>query len=159
MSELSVNISTHYLYPSALHVPSSPCRVTTVLGSCVAVCLYDNEKKIGGINHYMLPLWNGEGLASPKFGNVAIEKLYQAMVQHKCKPENIVAKVFGGANQSQGLLDVGGRNIQIAKDILRNLNIKIVAENTGGSVGRKLVFETHTGQVLMKFLNGIQQNG
>lgn len=106
----------------------------------------------------MLPLWNGDGLASPKFGNVAIEKLYKAMLQNRCNPENIIAKVFGGANQSQGILDIGGRNIQIAHDTLTQLRIQIIAENTGGSVGRKLVFDTGTGQVLMKFLSGTQNN-
>lgn len=158
MSEIDINISSHYLYPSALHAPAVPCRVTTVLGSCVAVCLYDTKLKIGGINHYMLPLWNGDGLASPKFGNVAIEKLYKAMILNRCNSDNIIAKVFGGANQSQGILDIGGRNIQIAHDTLKHLNIKIIAENTGGSVGRKLVFDTGTGQVLMKFLSGTQNH-
>ena len=64
----------HYLYPSALFAERTPFLVDTILGSCVAVCLYDEHKKIGGINHYMLPLWNGDGLATPKFGNIAIEK-------------------------------------------------------------------------------------
>ena len=63
----------HYLYPSALFVKKEGHMVTTVLGSCVAVCLYDKVMGIGGINHYMLPFWNGNELASPKYGNIAIE--------------------------------------------------------------------------------------
>ena len=158
MSEIDVNISSHYLYPSALHAPDLPCRVITVLGSCVAVCLHDTKLKVGGINHYMLPLWNGDGLASPKFGNVAIEKLYKAMLKNRCNPQNMIAKVFGGANQSQGILDIGGRNILIAHDALKQLDIRIIAENTGGSFGRKLIFNTGTGEVLMKFLSSTQNN-
>jgi len=66
--------NTHFLYPAALFASRTPHMVTTILGSCVAICLYDPILKFGGINHYMLPLWNGQGLASPKYGNIAIEK-------------------------------------------------------------------------------------
>ncbi|HEX2974864.1 MAG TPA: chemotaxis protein CheD, partial [Bacteroidales bacterium] len=59
--------ASHFLYPSTLFVSREPVIVNTILGSCVAVCLYDTLLKYGGINHYMLPLWNGQGLASPKF--------------------------------------------------------------------------------------------
>ena len=89
-------IIKHYLYPSTLYASNELSEVTTVLGSCVAVCLWDNVKRIGGINHYMLPLWNGQGLASPKFGNIAIVKLYERMLELGCNKSNIIAKVFGG---------------------------------------------------------------
>ncbi len=145
-------INTHYLYPSALFAHKEPYLVDTILGSCVAVCLYDTQLHIGGINHYMLPLWNGEGLASPKFGNVATEKLIQKMIQLGCQPHNLIAKVFGGANQMNSTMDIGDRNIEIAKQVLEKFNIPIVAENTGGTIGRKLKYETHTGKVMMKFL-------
>ena len=72
-------LGKHYLYPSALFAEKTPFMVDTVLGSCVAVCLFDNQLKIGGINHYMLPFWNGNGLASPKYGNIATEKLVEKM--------------------------------------------------------------------------------
>ena len=58
----------------------TPTVVTTILGSCVSVCFSDPVMKMGGINHYMLPYWNGQGLASPKFGNIAIEKLLEKMI-------------------------------------------------------------------------------
>ena len=68
---------THFLYPSTLFASREPFIVNTILGSCVAVCIYDTVLKFGGINHYMLPFWNGQGLASPKFGNIAIHKLLE----------------------------------------------------------------------------------
>ena len=146
-------LGKHYLYPAALFAEKTPFMVDTVLGSCVAVCLFDQKLKIGGINHFMLPLWNGNGLASPKFGNIATEKLIEKMLKNGSSVNNLVAKVFGGANQMNSSMDIGARNIEIAKEVLAHHGISIIAENLGGNVGRKLKYHTGTGQVMMKFLN------
>ena len=146
-------IGKHYLYPSALFTEKDRYMVDTILGSCVAVCLFDNVKKIGGINHYMLPLWNGNGLASPKFGNIATEKLIEKMLKNGASLNTMVAKVFGGANQMESSMNIGERNIEIAKEVLNQHGVKIIAENTGGAIGRKLRYNTSNGQVMMKFLN------
>ncbi len=149
----------HYLYPSALFAERTPFLVDTILGSCVAVCLYDDQKKIGGINHYMLPLWNGDGLATPKFGNIAIEKLIERMILLGCKKENLKAKIFGGASQINSSMEIGLRNVEVARDILAQHRIPIIAENVFGKVGRKLRYDTGTGQVMMKFLTSSSQQG
>lgn len=145
-------LGKHYLYPSALFAEKQPFMVDTVLGSCVAVCLFDQKLLIGGINHYMLPFWNGNGLASPKYGNIATEKLVEKMLRNGANLQNMVAKVFGGANQMNTSLKIGDQNIEIARQSLSNYGIKIIAENVGGNVGRKLRYNTGTGQVMMKFL-------
>ena len=145
-------LGKHYLYPSALFAEKKPYLVDTVLGSCVAVCLFDTRLKIGGINHFMLPLWNGNGLASPKFGNIATEKLIEKMLRNGSNTSDLIAKVFGGANQMNSSMEIGARNIEIAKEVLANNGIQIAAENVGGAVGRKLKYNTGTGQVMMKFL-------
>jgi chemotaxis protein CheD len=149
----------HYLYPSALFAERTPFLVDTILGSCVAVCLYDEHKKIGGINHYMLPLWNGDGLATPKFGNIAIEKLIERMIQLGCKKEHLKAKLFGGASQINSSMEIGMRNVEVAREILAQHKIPIIAENVFGKVGRKLRYDTGTGQVMMKFLTSSSQQG
>ena len=145
-------LGKHYLYPSALFAEKTPFMVDTVLGSCVAVCLFDNQLKIGGINHYMLPFWNGNGLASPKYGNIATEKLVEKMLRNGASIQHMIAKVFGGANQMNTSLRIGDQNIEVARQTLANYGIKIIAENVGGGVGRKLRYNTGTGQVMMKFL-------
>lgn len=145
-----------YLYPGQLYAEQEPAIVTTVLGSCVSVCLYDKVEKIGGINHFMLPLWNGDGLPSPKYGNIAIPKLIEKMLLIGCRRNNIIAKVFGGAavlNSSSGLIGVGERNISLARDMLRMEGIQIVASHLGDNYGRKIIFNTYTGEVLMKKVN------
>jgi chemotaxis protein CheD len=147
--------STHFLYPSALFASREPYIVNTILGSCVAVCIYDNVLKCGGINHYMLPFWNGQGLASPKFGNIAINKLLEKMLSMGCLHKNLIAKVFGGGNiieATTAQFMIGDRNIVVAKDMLKELKIQIVSQSVGGNQGRKIQFNTSTGEVKQKII-------
>jgi chemotaxis protein CheD len=127
--------------------------VDTILGSCVAVCLFDQRLKIGGINHYMLPMWNGEGLATPKYGNVANEVLFERMIALGSHQKDLIAKVFGGANQMGAAMNVGERNFAVAIEQLDKWRLPIKAESLGGGIGRKIRFNTATGEVLMKFLS------
>ncbi|MBQ9214547.1 MAG: chemotaxis protein CheD, partial [Bacteroidales bacterium] len=89
-------MTRHFLYPSTMYASIQASEVTTILGSCVAVCLWDRTLGIGGINHYMLPTWKGMELDSPKYCNIAIERLDEKMLQLASKQSNLVAKVFGG---------------------------------------------------------------
>ena len=128
----------------------------TVLGSCVAVCIWDETTGIAGMNHYLMPLWNNQGLQSPKYGNIAIMRLIEGMEAVGCERRNLVAKVFGGASpnqmnfQNENLL-IGKRNIQVAMDSLKQYNIRIVASDLGGVKGRKIVFNSTTGKVQMMY--------
>jgi len=149
------HLNTHYLYPAALFVNARPHLVNTILGSCVSVCLYDNKMKIGGINHYMLPLWNGQELASPKYGNIAIERLYKNLLNLGCNKRNMVAKIFGGGEVLQvktTLFNIGQRNIELAFELVEEMKIPIVAKSVGGKEGRKIQFNTYNGSVKMKFV-------
>jgi chemotaxis protein CheD len=135
---------------------AQPAEVTTILGSCVAVCLWDRYLGIGGINHYMLPTWNGMELASPKYGNIAIERLTEKMLQLGCKKNNLVAKVFGGGEVitvSASSMHIGERNIMVAEEMLQEQNIPIIGRSTGGKNGRKIIFNTHTGEVLQCYIH------
>jgi chemotaxis protein CheD len=123
----------------------------------VSICLYDKGKGFGGINHYMLPFWNGRELASPKYGNIAIESLVKKMEALGAARINMVAKVFGGANQLGHNTGIGDRNFEVAYDMLHEMKIKIVAKSVGGYNGRKITFNTATGEVFMK--NIVKQNG
>ncbi|MBN2347716.1 MAG: chemotaxis protein CheD [Bacteroidales bacterium] len=149
------NYNSIYLYPAALIVRDSPFYVTTILGSCISVCLYDKTKNTGGINHFMLPLWNGEGLPTPKFGNIAIQKLLDKMCIMGSKKEHLIAKVFGGGEviecHSQ-FFNIGKKNINIAFEMLNELGIPVISQSIGGKLGRKIVFNTHTGEVIHRFV-------
>lgn len=143
-----------FIHVGQIHVDKSPSAISTVLGSCVAVCLYDMSLGIGGMNHYLLPFWNGNGLQSPKFGNIAIPKLIESMMEHGSTNKTMEAKIFGGASMNIGVGDsmmIGQKNILVAKDILKEYKIRIVAEDVGGQSGRKIQFDLERGKVLLKY--------
>lgn len=142
----------YYLYPGSLLVEDIPHIVTTVLGSCVSVCLWDTVTKTGGINHYMHPLCDGCDTPSLKYGDIAIRELIER-ASKKGGKKNLIAKVFGGANvlqQSNDSLAVGVKNIEIAKSILKDHDIPIISSDIGGNIGRKIVFHTDTGDVFVQ---------
>ncbi len=148
--------NTHFLLPGNIFAHRTTHVVTTLLGSCISVCLWDPVCLIGGINHYMLPLWNGEGLASPRYGNIAIPKLIEKMLKLGTTKRNLVAKVFGGGEvfrTTNAVINIGDRNIALANDMLKEEQIPIVGTNVGGKTGRKIVFYTSSGRVLLKKLN------
>lgn len=155
-AEVSV-LEKVFLYPAGIHVSAKPICIATLLGTCVAVCLWDPRNKIGGMNHYLLPLWNGEGLASPKYGNIAIDKLIEKLEQVGAERKSLVAKIFGGrAHSDSGSVayNIGIRNAQLAKQMLADYRIRIVAENVGGEHGMNIRFDTTTGIVMLKYIKG-----
>ena len=150
---MQTNIST-FIHIGQLHVDQGSVAISTVLGSCVAVCLYDKKQGIGGMNHYLLPFWNGNGLQSPKFGNISIPKLIESMQARGADIKNIQAKIFGGATIShikQENMMIGEKNILVAREILKEYKIAIVAEDVGGKNGRKIQFNLQEGKVLLKY--------
>ena len=139
-----------------MFVSKDPYVIKTILGSCVAICLWDEKLKIGGMNHFMLPNWNGNDLASPKYGNIAVDKLVERMLILGSDIKNLRAKIFGGGellkscNASASM--IGERNIRVARLMLEEKGIPVVASSTGGKMGRKILFLTDTGEVRHKFL-------
>ena len=151
----------YFLLPGAIKVSRQPMEITTLLGSCISVCIWDSELKYGGINHFMMPFWNGTGLASPKYGNIAIEKLVNNMINIGSEKKNLIAKVFGGAavlNSNECIFNIGERNIDIQSSILKDEGIEVVAASVGGTLGRKLIFNTNTGSVRMKYIKKSQNH-
>ena len=145
-------VRKHFLFPGTIFAEPLEYQVSTVLGSCVAVCLWDKLARKGGMNHMMLPLWNGEGLATPKYGNIAMEKLLAKVLHIGCRRENLLAKVFGGANVTGTGVEVfmiGERNIILSMEMLEEFRIPVVAKDVGGRVGRKIIMNTETGVVLV----------
>ena len=144
------SIPHHLLYPANIFVEKTPCLVTTVLGSCVSVCLHDSTLGYGAINHFILPYWNGQDLVTMKYGNMSIIRILEEMLLFGCKYENIVAKLYGGAEVLKGMavnFHIGSRNLQVATDILNEFKIPILVSDIGGNRGRKITFNTLTGEV------------
>jgi chemotaxis protein CheD len=141
----------HFMHPCTLFVHREEHWVSTILGTCISVCLWDPCLALGGINHYMLPLWNGEGLATPKYGNIAIELLLEKMLALGSRQERLTAKIYGGSRVIAGdaaPISIGDRNAALAREILSSYGIPIAAAETGGALGMKIQFNTRTGIVL-----------
>ncbi|MCJ7616052.1 MAG: chemotaxis protein CheD [Desulfobacterales bacterium] len=136
----------------------------TILGSCIAACIYDHEKKIGGMNHYLLPsmIRPDEIMASEvgRYGMYAMELLIGELIKCGAKRKNLAAKIFGGGNvlefrKADG--DVTGSNIRFAKKYLELEGIPIQEEDLGGYDGRKIMFFTDTAKILLKRFNMKQE--
>lgn len=126
--------------------------VAYALGSCVAVMLYDPVSKVSGLAHVMLPCKNSQAdFKEGKFADTAIDALIRKMKIKGAIEKRIVAKITGGANMfnlsSDNTVNIGQKNIDKVKEVLRLKNIFIKAEDTGGNFARTIRFYTDTGKV------------
>ena len=132
----------------------------TFVGSCVALCLHDRLSKIGGMAHIMLPQRHQDKkIPDPKnvgkYADVAIEILLQIMSAHGAKVNRIKAKMAGGAQifsneKGNDSFNIGNRNIESVKNILKRKGIPLIGEEVGMNHGRWVQFDVHTGEVLVK---------
>lgn len=143
-----------YLHPGHSVVSLEPALVTTILGSCVSVCLWDERARIGGITHYLLPQPISGGGDAARFGSTAIRHVVAEMTRSGAT--KLVAKVFGGSTMNSALAatgrDLGSQNVTVATQELALLGIPVMAADTGGAIGRKLIFQTDDGTAWVKFL-------
>jgi chemotaxis protein CheD len=145
--------ATRFLQPGHLVISAQPMEITTILGSCVAVCLWDMTRRIGGMNHFMLPHFSGSGVSSARFGNVAMKELLDGLRNAGGRLPFLQARVFGGAcmfAQMSTSAHLGMKNVELAVDFLSRSGIEVVEANTGGSRGRKLTYRTDEGSVCLK---------
>ena len=122
---------------------------TTVLGSCVAVCLHDGRAGVGGMNHFLLadpPAMANEDIRLlNRYGVHSMEILINAMLKHGATRRNLKARIYGGATMRQGLGEIGNANIHFARRFLANESIQILGENVGGTSARRVEFRPFAG--------------
>jgi chemotaxis protein CheD len=140
---------TRYVHPGQIAVSVEPVALSTILGSCVAVCLWDWRRGWGGMNHFLLPEQHARTSASPRYGDTALKMLLNRLSALGSEPDDLQAKVFGGASVLPGLSASGGRlgaqNIDLALLRLEEHRIPLVATDVGGFAARRLVFQTDDG--------------
>lgn len=147
-------LKRYTVFPGQYVITSVPTLITTVLGSCISVCLWSRELKLGGMNHYLLP-GTSDDTGNANRGIGAIPMLIKALVNRKVNIETLEAKIFGGCNsfcQDNDIFRIGERNAALAFELLNEHNIPVAAHHVGGSYGRKIVFNTDTGKVRMRLL-------
>ncbi len=135
-----------------LIVAADPIVISTILGSCISVCLYSPEAKAGGMIHYALPEIPKNGTDDPlRYGDYAIPRLVEELKNLTgSSSANFIAKITGGADNIASEKTnhrIGKANVEIANSILKNLQIKIVGQDVGGYLGRKALFHIATGRL------------
>ena len=141
-----------------MELAQSPERlITRGLGSCLGITIYDTLKKIGAMVHPMLPDISKSKITSnpSRFVNSGINLALQELEKKGCFRSRLEVKMFGGAHMfsfinADSALNVGQKNIEMAHAIFKELNIKILVEEVGGTFGRTIELDTDSGKVLVK---------
>ncbi|MFT5312207.1 MAG: chemotaxis protein CheD [Paraglaciecola sp.] len=143
------------ILPGEYYATTDETVIVTVLGSCVAVCLRDPRRNIGGMNHFLLPS-DGTGIASvsesARYGVYAMELLINQMLKLGATKNNLEAKIFGGGNVLRGFSvnNVGERNAEFITDYLVTEHIPLISSDLLDIYPRKIYFSPRTGIVNVK---------
>ncbi|MDO8989666.1 MAG: chemotaxis protein CheD [Sideroxyarcus sp.] len=136
--------------------------ISTLLGSCVAVCLFDPVLKFGGMNHFLLPTSTGSSNADIDVimnGDYSMEVLVNALLNRGSQKTRLIAKAFGGGTIVSSIrMDIGERNSAFAHEWLEREGIPLVASDFNGPWSRKVVFVPHTGEAFCRRIPTTQAN-
>lgn len=146
------------LQPGEIYVTGDDEIIDTVLGSCISVCFFDEERGIAGMNHFMLPMRTRGGVFSEnaeegRFGDESLNLLLLKMLRQGANKDRLTAKVFGGAAMISKCCEkncLSKENAELAYAFLADQNISVVCADTGGSCGRRIYFEVESGQVTVE---------
>jgi chemotaxis protein CheD len=145
-------VDTVKVLPGEYYVSQDDLMVTTVLGSCIAACIWDPNIRVGGMNHFMLP--EGGGDTSGRYGSYAMELLINEMIKLGAQRETMQAKVFGGGQvmHSFTAMNVGERNTRFVLDYLQTERIAIISKDVLDIHPRKVCYFPATGKAMVKRL-------
>jgi chemotaxis protein CheD len=165
MNAAPANLRQLFLRPGELFVCCEPSLVTTLLGSCVAITMFSPGKHIGAICHALLPRPRrdeGNRLATAegyKYVSLAVPAMLEILADHRVTRGELQVKLFGGSSvlATTAATDpdtgIGALNVLQAQRLLLESNLRIHSSHVGGSTGHKLLFNTTTGEVLIKHLS------
>lgn len=151
------NVQAAKILPGEYYATARDMLLVTVLGSCVAACIRDSRRGIGGMNHFMLP----EGgdphdltSVSARYGSYAMEVLINQLLKLGAHRANLEAKVFGGGAVLRGMtsVNIGEANSEFVLDFLAQERIRVVAQDLRGPYPRKVYFSPVSGRALVKRL-------
>lgn len=155
------------ILPGEFYVTTSSEIISTVLGSCISACVWDEVNGIGGMNHFLLPQknanssdgWGGTTGYTARYGNWAMEYLVNEVIKHGATRNNMKAKIFGGGKIINAMTtDVGNGNVEFVLEYLKLENIPIIANDTGGPWPRKVMFNPMTGRAQVKKLRSMHND-
>lgn len=134
----------------ALATGDAATEYSTVLGSCVATCLFDPEARVGGMNHFLLsepPAGCGNATVDEHYGVYLMELLVNTMLGKGARKSRLKAHLYGGANVNRNMMRIGTANAEFARAFLVREGIELVREDLGGTCARRVDFRPASGQV------------
>lgn len=133
---------------------AAPCWLTTILGSCIAVALYSPQFRLGILSHVVLPHSTGPTAYPAKFADTAVPHMLAMLQAHGVRPEGLLAKIAGGACMFGNCksMQIGEANVQAAAEALAAAKIRVVAQDVGGTIGRRIGFDLSTGSITVECL-------
>lgn len=147
--------------PGYVNVPAKPSRLFTVTASGVAVTLYDKKRKLGGMNHYIFPYREPGGPSTARFACPAVVALVKMLLDSGSEIEDLEAQMYGGADNPEAMGFVEGQskdNVRVGLEVLHKFKIKHIFQDTGGSRGRKVLFNTHTGETVVAKVDNVRSS-
>jgi len=136
-----------------IFIAEEPTEIVTMVGSSVAITIYDRVEKMGGLLHFLEPEWSGIGVKSCKYGNIGTEDLIKKLISLGSDKRNLIANIIGGATIGGFNIDtlpIGIRNVQSAKKVLDKEDIAVDIVEVGKEVGRYISFNSLTGEIKIK---------
>jgi chemotaxis protein CheD len=148
------------ILPGEFFVSDENDRIETILGSCIAACIRDPIRGVGGMNHFMLPIDKKDRGAlelsdANRFGNFAMENLINAILRSGGRRENLEVKLFGGGRIMNQMTNIGWYNIGFVLDYLNTEGYSVVSQDMGDIYPRKVHYYPKTGRVRVRRLNAV----
>ena len=122
--------------------------IRAVLGNCVAVTFFDRNQCFGGMNQFVFPKTTCREDMTAQYGNVGIRALFKMLLDMGANRSGLVAQIIGGSEcrifNDDGL---GSQNVSLARAVLAQLNVPVVSEDVGGTMGRKVIYHSGTNEM------------
>ncbi|PTR05579.1 MULTISPECIES: chemotaxis protein CheD [unclassified Novosphingobium] len=136
----------------ALASADKSLEYSTVLGSCVATCLFDPDARVGGMNHFLLaePPAGYDTAVDEHYGLYLMELLVNEMLAKGARKSKLKAHLYGGANVNRNMMKIGSVNAEFARKFLANEGIALLREDLGGTQARRVDFRPASGQVRLR---------
>ena len=151
--------SQFFLKPGYLMADRDSIIVSMVLGNCVAVTVFDQRNRFGGIHHFVFPETHIPADRTPQYGNVGIPALFKMLLGMGANRDHLVAQIIGGAT-NRDIKDgaLGEKNIAAARAALSRLRVPVVSEDVGGTLGRKVLYHSTSNETAIFKVGMLRQN-
>ncbi len=149
-----MNYDFKTIHPGELYLTRKACKITTLLGSCVSVTVFNRHYRFGGMNHFMMPRQYraSKDKTDYRFGDLSTRALLDRMLRVDSDKRHLEVKLFGGGMVVEALekANIGEKNVKVAREIIAEYGLTAAAESVQHEHGLKLIFNNYTGQVWVK---------